>query len=202
MSDKNNNLELWNAVEQTDPDYTKKANVKGLKITAIDPQYQIKNATSQFGKYGGTWGLKDTSLDYSLFEQTGIIVYKATFFYPNGEFSIYNSVSAFMDNARAKVDVNFTKKVETDTLTKALSKLGFNSDVFLGKFDDVSYAELVTDSIKRRQVELNNKKEIEDLKSAKTVDELGDKYKSLTPKQKKDLKELVTEMKLELENKG
>ena len=45
------NLDLWNKVEKTNPKYTKKANVKGNNITAIAPQYQIKNVTEQFGSY-------------------------------------------------------------------------------------------------------------------------------------------------------
>ena len=45
------NLKLWNAVEKTDPNHTKKANVKGNKITSIKPQYQILQATKQWGSY-------------------------------------------------------------------------------------------------------------------------------------------------------
>jgi hypothetical protein len=44
-----------------------------------------------------------------------------------------------MDRALTMVDDNFAKKIETDALTKAISKLGFNADIFLGKFDDVRY---------------------------------------------------------------
>ena len=44
-----------------------------------------------------------------------------------------------MDNAKLKIDDNFAKKLETDTLTKAISKLGFNADIFMGKFDDTKY---------------------------------------------------------------
>jgi len=39
------------------------------------------------------------------------------------------------------------KKVYTDALTKALSRLGFNADVFLGKFDDNKYV----DSLHRKK---------------------------------------------------
>ena len=39
------------------------------------------------------------------------------------------------------VDADFAKKIETDALTKALSKLGFNADVFMGRFDDHKYVE-------------------------------------------------------------
>jgi hypothetical protein len=132
-------LELWNRVEKTNPKYTKQANVKGNKITSIAPQYQIYCVTEQFGVYGQTWGFKNINLDFSLAQTVGLVTFKATFFFPNGEFEIINSISLFMDNAKTKVDDNFAKKIETDALTKAISKLGFNADIFMGKFDDVRY---------------------------------------------------------------
>jgi hypothetical protein len=140
-----NNLELWAKVEKTNPEYTKKANVKGNKITAIAPQYQIKNATEQFGAYGAKWGLKDIKWNFDLVESTGLAIFECVFFFPDGEFEITNAVSLYMDGARMKPDNNFTKKCETDTLTKALSKLGFNADIFLGLFDDVEYLAAVTE---------------------------------------------------------
>ena len=166
METKNDNLNLWKKVEKTNPNYTKKANVAGNKITSIAPQFQIMNATEQFGSYGQTWGFKDIVLDYSLanipFKKDktegtypnvkvvgkedaymGLVVFKATFFYPKGEFPVINSISLFRDNNMSKLDDNFAKKIETDALTKALSKLGFNADIFLGKFDDVRYLEEV-----------------------------------------------------------
>lgn len=139
-----NNLELWNKVEKTNPKYTKKANVKGNNITAIAPQYQIKNVTEQFGSYGKTWGFKSLEFDYTLTESLGLVILHAVFYYPNGEFPIKNAQSLFMDNAKTKVDDNFAKKLETDTLTKAISKLGFNADIFMGLFDDVKYLAEVT----------------------------------------------------------
>lgn len=132
-------LELWNKVEKTNPKYTKKANVKGNNITSIAPQYQIKNVTEQFGTYGETWGFKSLEFDYTLTESLGLVILHAVFFFPKGEFPIKNAQSLFMDNAKTKVDDNFAKKLETDTLTKAISKLGFNADIFLGSFDDVKY---------------------------------------------------------------
>jgi hypothetical protein len=138
------NLELWNKVEKTNPKYTKKANVKGNNITAIAPQYQIKNVTEQFGSYGTTWGFKSLDFDYTLTESLGLVILHAIFYYPDGEFPIKNAQSIFMDNARTKIDDNFAKKLETDTLTKAISKLGFNADIFMGLFDDVKYLAEVT----------------------------------------------------------
>jgi hypothetical protein len=138
-----NNLELWSKVEKTNPNYTKKANVKGNNITSISPQFQIKNATEQFGSYGTTWGFKNMNIDYTL-KELGLVAFKALFYYPGGEFETINSIQLYRDNAMTKIDDNFAKKLETDTLTKALSKLGFNADIFLGKFDDIRYLEEVT----------------------------------------------------------
>lgn len=135
----NNNLELWNKVEKTNPNYTKKAKVGGMSITAIAPQYQIMMVTEQFGVYGKTWGFKNIQLDYSLVEKYDMVVFKGTFFFPEGQFEIVNSCKLFMDRNKKMLDDNFAKKIETDTLTKAISKLGFNADIFLGKFDDVRY---------------------------------------------------------------
>lgn len=148
MSDQNKNLELWNSVEKTDPKHTRKANIKGNRITSIDPQYQIKKATAKFGSYGSTWGLRNIKVDYTLVPVNGLVFWVADFYYPNGEFPISNSTSVWMDNARTKPDDQFAKKIETDSLTKALSKIGFNADVFLGKYDDSRYVEEVTKEFK------------------------------------------------------
>ena len=139
---KEDNLKLWKAVEKTDPKHTKKANVKGNNLTSIKPQYQIYNATNQWGSYGGEWGFKNITLSYELSE-VGLIVFKAVFYYPSGEFETINTISIWRDNAKTKIDDEFAKKVETDSLTKCLSKLGFNADVFMGRFDDLRYIEEV-----------------------------------------------------------
>ena len=131
-------LDLWDRVQETNPFYTKKANVKGNNLTSIAPQYQVHQATKEFGIYGETWGFKSLSFDYTL-KEIGMIVLNAVFYYPKGEFPIVNSVQLYRDGAMTKIDDDFAKKVETDTLTKALSKLGFNADIFMGRFDDTKY---------------------------------------------------------------
>ena len=139
------NLDLWSKVETTNPKYTKPANVKGNKITSISPQYQLLNATEQFGSYGKGWGFESIELDYSL-QSVGLVIFKGIFFYPGGKFPIINSIGIYKDNAQTKIDDDFAKKVETDALTKALSKLGFNADIFMGKFDDCRYVAEITAS--------------------------------------------------------
>jgi hypothetical protein len=163
----NDNLKLWHSVEKTNPKYTKKANVKGNNITAISPQYQIKNVTEQFGSYGKTWGFKSLEFDYTLVDNLGLVILHATFFYPDGEFPIKNAQNVFIDNARTKIDDNFAKKLETDTLTKAISKLGFNADIFMGLFDDVKYlAELTKEfSEPKKVIENISDEKFEELKN-------------------------------------
>lgn len=156
------NLKLWNSVEKTDPKYTKKANLGGKSITSIAPQYQVMNATEKLGIYGEGWGFKNIQLDYTLVATHDLVIFKAVFFFKaegkTSEFEIINSAKLHIDNARTKVNDNFAKSIETDTLTKALSKLGFNADIFLGKFDDTRYFDEVTTEFANKEVEANKAK--------------------------------------------
>lgn len=191
----NKNLELWNKVEKTNPKYTKKANVGGNQITSISPQYQIMNVTEQFGSYGKTWGFKQIELDYTLVPEFNLIVFKAVFFYPDGEFPTINSIKMFMDNAKTKIDDNFAKKVETDTLTKCMSKLGFNADIFMGKFDDVRYLAEVTKEfepkIELTQEQKNNEMLLHNAENKSSLELI---YKSLNLDEQKRTKILTREL--------
>ena len=189
------NLILWNKVEKTKPKYTKKAKVGGMNITAIAPQYQIMMVTEQFGIYGKTWGFKNIELDYSLTEKYDMVVFKGTFFFPEGQFEIINSYKLFINNAKTMLDDNFAKKIETDTLTKAISKLGFNADIFLGKFDDVRYVnEMNAEFNPAPKVKIPSEK----LNECKTLAELASVFGSLTRTEKTAMESLKDELKLKL----
>ena len=189
------NLSLWNKVEKTNPKYTKKAKVGGMSITAIAPQYQIMMVTEQFGVYGKTWGFKNIELDYSLVEKYDMVVFKGTFFFPEGQFEIINSYKLFINNAKTMLDDNFAKKIETDTLTKAISKLGFNADIFLGKFDDVRY-------VNEMNAEFNPIQKVktpsEKLNECKTLSELATVFKSLNIEEQTETNALKDKLKLTL----
>ena len=135
----NHNLELWEKVEKTDPNFTKKVSF-GRKYTAIDAQYQIKEATKQFGSYG-KWGLKNLVYEKLYIGDDILLELRATFFYPDGEFDLTNSAYLLV---KARLDTDAYKKIETDTLTKALSKLGFNADIFLGMYENLDYVNELT----------------------------------------------------------
>ncbi len=140
---KNNNLFLWEQVETTDPEFTTKVNQRG-GFTAIGAQYQIKNATEVFGAFGHGFGVKDEK--YTPILNDTLIVYTATFYYKyedeagdvNGEFPISSSIRVMMGS---KLDDDCIKKVQTDAITKGLSRLGFNADVFMGRFDGNKYVD-------------------------------------------------------------
>jgi hypothetical protein len=202
-----NNLELWNKVEKTNPKYTKKAKISGHEITAIAPQYQIMQVTEQFGVYGEKWGFRNIELDYDLVDKFNLVVFKGTFFFPNGEFEIINSCKLYMDRALTMVDDNFAKKIETDALTKAISKLGFNADIFMGKFDDVRYVdemkkefqEQPTQEQQAENLRLNAIKKI--LEECETEEKLKAEYLRISAEDKLKFNKLVTELKLKLTNK-
>ena len=175
----NNNLELWERVQKTDPKHTKKAKVSGMSITAVAPQYQIKNATREFGTYGVDWGFKSIELDYSLIDKYDLIVFKGTFFTPKGSFQIINSSKMFMDRKKEMIDADFAKKIETDALTKALSKMGFNADIFMGRYDDTKYINEMKKEFKEVDVLPDVKESNIDAAIAGgfTLDQLQSKYK-------------------------
>ncbi len=133
MNANSENLKLWNSVEKTDPRFTKKVSYGKRSFTTIDAYYQIKTATSLWGSYGSCWGLKNIKISIS--NELGMCLLEGAFYYPGGEFPIINAIRISDDE--------FMKKLYTDSLTKALSYLGFNSDVFLGYFDDSRYVEKV-----------------------------------------------------------
>jgi len=131
-------MDLWNQVCETDPVITKKVNQRG-GFTAICAQAQLKTATELWGPYGGSWGVKDLHYTHHQSgENIPAVSLIATFYCPGDiEFPIGTDMAYMPGN-------DTYKKLLTDLTTKALSKLGFNSDVFEGKFDDNKYVATMT----------------------------------------------------------
>jgi len=135
-SKKCDTMALWNQVCETNPAITKRVNQRG-GFTAIDAQSQIKRATELWGPFGSKWGFKDFRFDYIYGEDTNKvtgIALTGKFYYPDGQFPIASDMPY-------RPNDDCFKKLQTDCITKALSRLGFNSDVFEGKFDDNRYIE-------------------------------------------------------------
>tara|TARA_R110000751_G_scaffold77254_2_gene155893 strand:+ start:248 stop:898 length:651 start_codon:yes stop_codon:yes gene_type:complete len=139
--DENPNTSLWDQVFATDPAYTKFVKV-GRGFTTIDAYYQVKTATEVFGPVGLGWGWK-TDETYT----DGVVIVKMHLWYKHpdsGEVSqpvVHFGCKALM-NKSGRVNEDAVKSATTDALTKALSYIGFNGDVFLGLFDDNKYVEM------------------------------------------------------------
>lgn len=140
----NDNLKLWDSVKETDEKFTKHVAQRG-GYTSITPQYQMQEATKQFGSYGKGWGFKSIDMDYSVIDSLGLVLVKAVFFFvEDGNTHTFPVNNSWPVKQGSRVDSDFVKKAETNTMGKALSKLGFNADIFMGLFDDPNYVEEVT----------------------------------------------------------
>jgi hypothetical protein len=169
MTDKINNLQLWDLVEKTDPSKTKNDTSRvGQKRTAVDAQYKKKLITKAFGPYGLRWGVVVGSekWDRTHYEnQTCILHYMADAYYfidgERGAFPIAASIKEayITKNGQGylKIDDEAIKKVRTDALTKGFTDLGFCADIHMGMFEDQDYvlgvaAEIAIEQAEEREV--------------------------------------------------
>ena len=150
MSNKNNNMKIWDQVCQTDPKYTRKVNQRG-GFTDIGAQSQVQKATEIFGAMGTGWGIEEERIDR--WREEGLGVYQATLWYlSNDKSKQYIPIhSAIKYNVSGRVDDDLFKKDATDALTKGLSKLGFNDDVYLGMYDDNKYVNSLSNKYEKEK---------------------------------------------------
>ena len=141
------NLALWNAVSKTNPAHTKRVNQRG-GFTAIAAHSQIMEATRQFGPIGIGWGY-DASLPMLL---DGLVTVSVTLWHGSRD-NYFGPMpgAAELRGSNGKIDHDAPKKATTDALTKLLSQLGFNADVFLGLFDDSKYVQQVQAEFEERE---------------------------------------------------
>lgn len=153
----NKNMKIWEQVSHTNPEHTKYVNQRG-GFTAIDAQKQVKRATEMFGPIGIGWGVKNEVFTPMA---NGMALYQSEFWYKTkdgeGSFPINSSIAM---QRGGRIDDEFAKKVTTDALTKALSKLGFNSDIFEGKFDDNRYVSEMKTKFNTKYISESQLKEI------------------------------------------
>jgi len=143
-------LTLWDKVQTTDPTHTKSLNF-GRKITAIDAYQQIKNFTREFGTCGIGWGYNCEVAN----SPQEVCVIKVELWLKDGA-SFCEFGTCEWKSQGGKLDSDAPKKATTDGLTKAFSRLGFNADVFMGKFEDNKYVEQVgAEKTRTNQLEEN-----------------------------------------------
>lgn len=131
------NMALWDSVAKTDPANTKRVNQRG-GFTAIAAHSQIMEATRAFGPIGIGWGYE---AEAPIFHESLVFV-RVTLWHGSRDNTFGPVIGgAEWKTAKGYLDSDGPKKATTDALTKLLSQLGFNADVFLGKFDDNKYVE-------------------------------------------------------------
>ena len=158
----NQNLALWNAVEKTDPAFTKDFNRGGgFKGTAINPTYLAKKATETFGPAGLGWGWtvlhEELLVGAPITEDCRELIHtlqvevwyrptKAMCEQYGVEFGYIARISQYgattfvgKNKYGPFTDEETKKKSMTDGVGKCLALLGFSSDVHMGRYDDSKY---------------------------------------------------------------
>ena len=140
MTDKN--LDLWNKVSKSDPKFLKKVSFGQRSFTAIDPQYQVRSATEQFGPIGKGWGWYANNEFVQLSNGDTAVISNVTIWHGKhaDHFGPFPGCRKFFDAKKGRLAEDAPKMAVTDGLTKGLSHLGFNADVFLGEMDGNKYA--------------------------------------------------------------
>tara|TARA_B110000908_G_scaffold70181_1_gene84620 strand:- start:5114 stop:5566 length:453 start_codon:yes stop_codon:yes gene_type:complete len=136
------NLNIWNKLAKSDPKYLKKVSFGSRSFTAIDPQYQVRMMTEQFGPVGIGWGWQSHTEIVQLSNGDASILAHISVWH--GEqmnmFGPFTGCRKFFDATKGRLAEDAPKMAVTDGLTKALSHLGCNADVFLGEMDGNKYA--------------------------------------------------------------
>ena len=172
------NLKLWKLVETTPPAHTAQANVSGQRRTTVKAIYQKERATEVFGIQGVKWGVKVGSENYSrvhLDDGEILLQYEAVMFFDyegeRGELPIAacimerNTFKRGTENQYQKMDHEAIKKVRTDAMTKGLSELGFNADIFKGWYDQQGYSDYAAEQTANVETEKAEAKAIEEAES-------------------------------------
>jgi hypothetical protein len=150
------NTALWQAVEKTDPAFTKQfSRGGGFKGTATNATYLARKATEQFGPCGTGWGVNVVDEEIitgapHLGADGQVIAYdlihkvRACLWYvrdgQRGEVEQFGQTQIVGKNKNGfYTDEEAPKKSLTDAMSKCLSLLGFSADIHLGLYDDNKY---------------------------------------------------------------
>jgi hypothetical protein len=143
MSD---NLALWNRVERTPENQTKKIVGKSYSGNSPKPHYLVHKATETFGPIGIGWGftIEDERIEEGAGGEKLHIARVKVWYKWGGERGEVEHVggtqfSGLRSSGKPFTDEDAPKKSVTDALVKALSMIGFAGDIFMGRYDDSKY---------------------------------------------------------------
>lgn len=138
-----NNLELWNLLADTDPEYIKPVSFGSRSFTAIDPQYQIRKMTDTFGAIGAGWGWSNVTEVVHFSNGDSAVMAHVTIWHSSEStsFGPFTGCRKLFDSSKGRLAEDAPKMAITDGLTKALSHIGCDANIFLGKMDGNKYAQ-------------------------------------------------------------
>jgi hypothetical protein len=142
-----NGLELWNAVEKTDPKYTKEITGKKFRGDAVNNVHVAKKLTTVLGPAGVRWGwnvLDERIQEFGRHEDKShtVIHWLRVALWIKGEDGKKETFENFGTTIMASytkngytTDDDAPKKSMTDALSKLMLYLGGSADVWLNEFD-------------------------------------------------------------------
>lgn len=140
------NLKLWNSVEKTPVEHTKKIEGKSYQGTSPKPHYLVHKATETFGPIGIGWGftIEDERVEEGAGGERMHIARVKVWYKWGGERGEVEHIggtqfSGVRSSGKPFNDEDAPKKSVTDALIKALSMIGFAGDIFMGRYDDSKY---------------------------------------------------------------
>lgn len=123
---------FYQEFRKPNPESLKWASTRG-GYTTVMAQYQMEKCTKIWGVYGKYWGLRNLVWNWIHGPDGPVYVQlDCEFFYCTTEFSQSGDFAMTTGWAFSNGDSDILKKVQTDAISKALSKLGIDSDVFKG----------------------------------------------------------------------
>lgn len=154
------NLNFWQSVSKTDTSATKTSNQGGREQTSINGYWMIQKATEKFGMVGIGWGWEVAEERWdngamipikqddgsTRLEQSKTHTIKILLWFiqdgKRGEITQYGHTQAiYKSKWGVSDDGEAPKKSLMDAIKKALSMLGFCSDIFTGMFEDREYVQ-------------------------------------------------------------
>lgn len=139
------NLKIWNEVEQTPANYVSELTGKGYKAKSANPMYLTRMATKVFGPMGKGWGTTALNEETEVIGDTHLFhLHLELWYVVGGETHRVNHRSsikvAYTTNAgKLLVDEEARKKCQTNAMSKCLSLLGFAADIWLKYYDSPAY---------------------------------------------------------------
>lgn len=130
-------MQIWSSQRNTPQGKTKKVTQRG-GYTTVNPQYQLQRATELWGPIGDKWGIEIQSTEFVKTDVATVVWFHVKFYYP----SVYDGRRVEFDminDHTLKPNDDCAKKLMTNTRSKALSCLGFSSDVYEGLYENTQY---------------------------------------------------------------